>query len=665
MQLRLLRLLAGFALLVPLRAIAAPSAAPASATLIVLDASGSMRERIGGETKMVLAQRAVRELVEGLPPATILGLVAYSHRRNECNDIELLVPPGPLDKVALLRAVDGLKPRGPTPLSAALRFAATALEAEKRRATIILVSDGLETCGGDPCLTANELARMGPGLTIHAVGFDLTAKEARNFACIATATGGRFLQANDAASLKDALGLAVAESTAPAAAPSAEKLTPATLKTPAQVTAGAAFAVEWTGPDNPGDYVTIVARGASDDAYESNAYTKQGSPLSLMAPIDPGAAEVRYVAARSHTVLARAPLEIRPAEITLSAPAQAIAGAVVAVEWTGPGNAGDYLTIVAKSAPDGEYSNYDAARAGSVAKVAAPITAGEAEIRYMSGQGRRVLARRALTIAAAEVTLKAPEEAPAGSVVPVEWTGPGNTGDYLTIVPRNAADGSYANYAAALAGSVANVTAPIDAADCEVRYMTGQGAKVLARRPIEIVAATITLSAPEEAKAGGVVTIEWAGPGNSGDYLTIVPVGTADGSYANYEGARAGVAAHVTAPLEPGDGEIRYMAGQGAKVLSRRPIRIVATPITLAAPERVAPGAVVAVEWTGPDNAGDYLTIVSVDASVGTYGAYAYTRAGSPAHVAAPAKAGFCEVRYISGQGAKTLARRAIAVEVP
>ncbi|MFT3829909.1 MAG: VWA domain-containing protein [Opitutaceae bacterium] len=661
----LLRLFVGFALLIPFRAVAAPSAETAPATLIVLDASGSMRERIGGDTKMALAQRAVRELVEGLPAGATLGLVAYSHRRNECNDLELLVPPGPLDKPAFLKAVDSLKPRGPTPLSAALRFAAEKLEAAKRRATIILVSDGLETCGGDPCLTANELARLGPGLTIHAVGFDLTAKEARSFACIATATGGRFLQANDAASLKDALGLAVAEATAPAAPPAAEVLTPATLKAPPQVTAGAKFSVEWTGPDNAGDYVTIVTRGAPDDAYESSAYTKQGTPVELTALIDPVAAEVRYVAARSRTVLARTPVEIRPAEVTLSAPERITAGAVVPIEWKGPANTGDYLTIVPPKAPDGEYAAYDSARAGTVAQVTAPITAGEAEIRYMSGQGHRVLARRALMIVAAEVTLTAPAEAEAGTVVPIEWTGPGNAGDYLTIVRRTAPDGKYENYDAARAGTVAQVTAPIEPGEYEVRYVTGQGAKVLARRPIAIVAAAITLTAPEEAKAGGVVPIDWTGPGNSGDYLTIVPAAAADGKYANYDGARKGQPAHVTAPLEPGDGEIRYMTGQGAKVLARRSIRIVATPITLMAPERAAPGATVEIGWTGPDNSGDYLTIVPATAPAGTYAAYAYTRAGSPVRVVAPAKAGPCEVRYISGQGAKTLARRAIVVEAP
>ncbi len=79
---------------------------PAGDTIIVLDASGSMNERIRGETKMAIAHRAVRELIESLPATTRIGLVAYSHRSNRCDDIELLIPPGPLGP-AEIRYVNG------------------------------------------------------------------------------------------------------------------------------------------------------------------------------------------------------------------------------------------------------------------------------------------------------------------------------------------------------------------------------------------------------------------------------------------------------------------------------------------------------------------------------------------------------------------------------
>ena len=88
-----------------------------ASTLIVLDASGSMTERIKGETKMDIAKRAVRELVQSLPDDARLGLVVYGHRRqNDCDDIELLIPPARLDRVAFVAAVNAIQPKGRTPL---------------------------------------------------------------------------------------------------------------------------------------------------------------------------------------------------------------------------------------------------------------------------------------------------------------------------------------------------------------------------------------------------------------------------------------------------------------------------------------------------------------------------------------------------------------------
>jgi Ca-activated chloride channel family protein len=72
-----------------------------------------MWERLQREAKMAIAKRAIGELVTGLPSNVRLGLVVYSHRRgNSCGDLELLVPPGPLDAGALVAAVDPLRPNG-------------------------------------------------------------------------------------------------------------------------------------------------------------------------------------------------------------------------------------------------------------------------------------------------------------------------------------------------------------------------------------------------------------------------------------------------------------------------------------------------------------------------------------------------------------------------
>ena len=640
-----------------------PTDAQPGDTLIILDASGSMNERIRGESKIVIARRAVRELVESLPDNTRLGLVDYSHRRNYCDDIELLIPPAPLDKQAFIAAVDALKPKGRTPVAASIEFAARALNYTKNKASIILVSDGEETCGGDPCATARKLSESAAGLTIHAVAFDLTARQAKDFACVASTTHGRFLQANDAATLKDALVVAVAESTVAAKVePAAEDLSPATISVPATVAAGADFPASWTGPNNPGDYLCIVRAGAPDDAYENTSYTRQGSPLTMTALLDAGPAEVRYVAGRSRKILGRASLTITPIGVTLEAVDESVAGSPIELSWNGPNNRGDYLTIVPKSSADDLSGKYIETAKGSPVRATTPILPGDAEIRYISGQGRKVLARRALRIVPAKITLEAPTEVVAGSPLDVVWTGPNYDEDFLVISPKTSADTAWRRPVATRHGSPAKMIAPIEPGDAEVRYYSGEGHQILARRPIEVIEASVTLKGPDNALAGSEIQVEWTGPNNENDFLAIVPKGAADGAWKRVTYSRGGSPAKVTAPIEAGEAEIRYLSGTGHKVLARRAIKLEAATITLDAPEQAIAGSVVDIVWTGPNLNNDFLVIMPKMAADGAWKRTTYTRGGSPAKVTAPMEPGESEIRYISGEGNKVLARQPIKV---
>jgi len=94
-------------------------------------------------------------------------------------------------------------------------------------------------------------------------------------------------------------GVPTSASPASAALPP-ESLAPATLQIPGHVTAGASFDVAWTGPDNPGDFITIVRADAPPAHYENRTETRHGSPLALLAPMETGAFEVRYVTAQYH-----------------------------------------------------------------------------------------------------------------------------------------------------------------------------------------------------------------------------------------------------------------------------------------------------------------------------------------------------------------------------
>ena len=183
-----------------------------SRVILVLDASGSMRAKIDGKSKIDIAKEVVGNIVKTWNPADELGLIAYGHReKGNCKDIEVLREPGKLDAAAFMSAVNGLSPKGQTPMTAAVKMAAESLQFTEKKATVILVSDGIETCGLDPCAVAEELAKMGVDLKVHTVGFGLDNKGAvAQLKCLAEKTGGTYTTANNAAELEKALAKTVA-----------------------------------------------------------------------------------------------------------------------------------------------------------------------------------------------------------------------------------------------------------------------------------------------------------------------------------------------------------------------------------------------------------------------------------------------------------------------
>ena len=184
------------------------SQSTAAKTIIVFDASGSMWGQINGVAKISMAKDRFSELFNNLNDNSQVGLIAYGHNRKaDCNDIETLVPVGSvaINRGSLKSAVGRLSPKGKTPLSKAVRKAAEDLKYEEDAATVVLVTDGIETCDADPCALANELESIGVDFRAHVVGFGLSENEGRQVACLAENTGGLYLSANNADQLAEAL----------------------------------------------------------------------------------------------------------------------------------------------------------------------------------------------------------------------------------------------------------------------------------------------------------------------------------------------------------------------------------------------------------------------------------------------------------------------------
>lgn len=178
---------------------------------LIMDLSGSMLADDAGGTRLDAAKRASTELIDSLPDDALLGMLVYgqlessdeSNRERGCQDIEVLSPVQKVDKEGLKSKIAGLQAKGYTPIGNALRKAAEELGPDGER-SIILVSDGIDTCAPPPvCEVAKELAGQGVGLTIHTVGFKVDEEARAELECVAQATGGQSMTADDATQLAD------------------------------------------------------------------------------------------------------------------------------------------------------------------------------------------------------------------------------------------------------------------------------------------------------------------------------------------------------------------------------------------------------------------------------------------------------------------------------
>jgi len=179
----------------------------ASGLLIALDTSSSMGDPFEGTTKIEVAKRLLAELVDSFPDASLVGLRSFSGCDQESR---LLVPIGPLNRTALKTQIRSLQPGGATAIQGLLEQAKLDFAGVPGRKTILLVSDGSETCGGDPVAAAKALIATGYDLKVAVVGFGVAGDTgARDeLSAIAAATGEVYFSAETSQGLREALRLA-------------------------------------------------------------------------------------------------------------------------------------------------------------------------------------------------------------------------------------------------------------------------------------------------------------------------------------------------------------------------------------------------------------------------------------------------------------------------
>jgi len=174
--------------------------------MFILDASGSMWGTAGSQTKIEAAKDVMARAVPALPEGVKAGLAAYGHRRKgDCEDIEILIPSGSDNRQGLIGKVKTLTPKGKTPLAASVMMVADTLKQNENETTIVLVSDGIETCHDDPCGAVKALREAGIKFVLHVVGFGVGDEATEQLQCMAKAGEGQYFPAGDARSLLAAM----------------------------------------------------------------------------------------------------------------------------------------------------------------------------------------------------------------------------------------------------------------------------------------------------------------------------------------------------------------------------------------------------------------------------------------------------------------------------
>jgi hypothetical protein len=176
--------------------------------MIVLDMSGSMnilKPHIG-KRRVDIARNVLEGLLKNWGNTPSPGLIIFGHRSNGCADIEHKHKIASTTPMAVYNSIKDLKPLGKTPLGDALELAAKKMKYYIEDGSLVILTDGQETCNNNPCLVAKDLKRRGINFKAHVIGFDIHNQGTQNqLSCISKELGGNYYSANTSSQLEEAL----------------------------------------------------------------------------------------------------------------------------------------------------------------------------------------------------------------------------------------------------------------------------------------------------------------------------------------------------------------------------------------------------------------------------------------------------------------------------
>lgn len=178
--------------------------------IILLDASSSMLLKVDNKLKMNIAKEAVKRFAETIGQSSDVSLVVYGHKGSEaeadkelsCTGIEEIYPMGNYEKESFEKSLIAVEGKGWTPLAGAIKKAAEMSEDYQENVTVYIVSDGVETCGGDPVKEAQSFVKNNEHGTVNIIGFHVDQDAENQLKKVSEAGNGDYYSAKSADDLK-------------------------------------------------------------------------------------------------------------------------------------------------------------------------------------------------------------------------------------------------------------------------------------------------------------------------------------------------------------------------------------------------------------------------------------------------------------------------------
>ncbi|MBS4192821.1 VWA domain-containing protein [Bacillus sp. FJAT-49705] len=183
---------------------------------ILLDASGSMQAKIQGKSKMDSAKEAIQSFGDKLPKNAEVSLRVYGHKGSgsqedkelSCSSTEEIFHGQGKQTDQIKTALQDVEPVGWTPIANALESVKQDIDPETTDSVVYVVSDGIETCGGDPVQVARELNQSKVKTIVNIIGFDVGDEGQKMLRQVAASGGGEFTSIDNDEALKNYLNKA-------------------------------------------------------------------------------------------------------------------------------------------------------------------------------------------------------------------------------------------------------------------------------------------------------------------------------------------------------------------------------------------------------------------------------------------------------------------------